>query len=109
MLVFTSLVRLSTCRSKCDDSASHTFSPRTLLPWPSRRGENVPRPNWAGSAAMMPPPTPLFAFGHGLSYTSFEYANFDVRSSTTAAPIAVAVEVRNVGQRAGDEIVLTIL
>ena len=23
------------------------------------------------------PPTPLFAFGHGLSYTSFEYANFD--------------------------------
>jgi beta-glucosidase len=51
------------------------------------------------------PPTPLFAFGHGLSYTSFEYANLEVQASTTSAPIEVAVEVRNVGQRAGDEIV----
>jgi beta-glucosidase len=51
------------------------------------------------------PPTPLFAFGHGLSYTSFAYANFDVRASTTTAPIEIAVEVRNTGQRAGDEIV----
>ena len=51
------------------------------------------------------PPTPLFAFGHGLSYTSFEYANFGVLTSTTAAPIEVAVEVRNVGQCAGDEVV----
>jgi beta-glucosidase len=50
-------------------------------------------------------PTPLFAFGHGLSYTSFAYANFAVRASTTAAPIEIAVEVRNAGQRAGDEIV----
>jgi len=51
------------------------------------------------------PPTPLFAFGHGLSYTSFEYTNLAVTASTTTAPIEVSVEVRNVGQRAGDEIV----
>jgi beta-glucosidase len=51
------------------------------------------------------PPTPLFAFGHGLSYTSFAYANFEVRASTTADPIEVAVDVRNVGKCAGDEIV----
>jgi beta-glucosidase len=51
------------------------------------------------------PPTPLFAFGHGLSYTSFVYANLDVRASTTAAPIEVSVEVRNAGQRAGNEVV----
>ncbi|HEU5012886.1 MAG TPA: glycoside hydrolase family 3 N-terminal domain-containing protein [Roseiflexaceae bacterium] len=51
------------------------------------------------------PPTPLFAFGHGLSYTSFEYANFSVQATTTTAPIDVAVEVRNAGQRAGDEVV----
>lgn len=51
------------------------------------------------------PPTPLFAFGHGLSYTSFAYANLEVRASTTANPIEVALDVRNVGQRAGDEVV----
>src|SRR5207253_8331935 len=51
------------------------------------------------------PPTPLFAFGHGLSYTNFEYTTFDVRASTTTAAIEVSVEVRNVGQRAGDEVV----
>jgi beta-glucosidase len=51
------------------------------------------------------PPTPLFAFGHGLSYTSFAYANFSVQASTTTTPIEIAVEVRNAGQRAGDEIV----
>jgi beta-glucosidase len=51
------------------------------------------------------PPTPLFAFGHSLSYTSFAYTNLEVRASTTTAPIEASVEVRNVGQRAGDEVV----
>jgi beta-glucosidase len=50
-------------------------------------------------------PTPLFAFGHGLSYTSFVYTNFDVRASTTTEPVEVAVDVRNDGQCAGDEVV----
>jgi beta-glucosidase len=51
------------------------------------------------------PATPLFAFGHGLSYTNYAYANLAVRASTTAAPAKVSVEVRNDGSRAGDEIV----
>jgi beta-glucosidase len=42
---------------------------------------------------------PLFPFGHGLSYTRFEYANAKV-SGTTAS-----VDVRNAGDRAGDEVV----
>ncbi len=51
------------------------------------------------------PATPLFAFGHGLSYTHFEYGAVAVRATTTAAPIEVAVEVCNAGPRAGDEVV----
>jgi beta-glucosidase len=51
------------------------------------------------------PPTPLFAFGHGLSYTHFEYANCAVTASTTDAAITVGVDVRNGGTRRGDEVV----
>lgn len=43
--------------------------------------------------------TPQFAFGHGLSYTRFEYANLG------ATRDEVAVDVKNVGARAGDEVV----
>jgi beta-glucosidase len=50
-------------------------------------------------------PTPLFAFGHGLSYTSFGYEQLAVRGTTTREPVEVAVVVRNVGSRAGEEVV----
>ncbi len=50
---------------------------------------------------------PLFPFGHGLSTTRFEYS--DLRVSTTRARddagVAVSCRVRNVGPRAGSEIV----
>lgn len=50
---------------------------------------------------------PLFPFGHGLSYTRFEYSN--LRSSTQQmAPgetLEVTLEVANVGERAGAEVV----
>jgi beta-glucosidase len=51
------------------------------------------------------PTTPLFAFGHGLSYTSFAYEQFSVRGTTTDAPVEVSLVVRNTGTRAGDEVV----
>lgn len=45
-----------------------------------------------------------FPFGHGLSYTSFEYS--DARATETpAGDVSVNVTVRNSGQRAGREIV----
>lgn len=50
---------------------------------------------------------PLFAFGHGLSYTKFEYANFELEPSklSTGGKISTKVVVKNVGDREGDEIV----
>lgn len=51
------------------------------------------------------PPTPLYPFGHGLSYTSFAYEQFSVRGTTTQAPVGVSLLLRNTGVRPGDEVV----
>jgi beta-glucosidase len=50
---------------------------------------------------------PLFPFGHGLSYTKFEYSNLAVDRSRASAgePIRASVTVKNSGARAGDEVV----
>jgi beta-glucosidase len=47
---------------------------------------------------------PLFAFGHGLSYTRFEYSKLVVPQSADGA-FDVSVDVRNAGTRAGSEVV----
>jgi beta-glucosidase len=50
---------------------------------------------------------PLYPFGHGLSYTRFEYSNLKLDSATVTASgtMRATVSVKNVGQRAGDEVV----
>ena len=51
---------------------------------------------------------PLFPFGHGLSYTRFEYSGLNVRTDADGAGKArftVSCQVKNTGDRAGDEIV----
>ena len=49
---------------------------------------------------------PLFPFGHGLSYTAFEYGNLRAPASVRKGQaVAVSVEVKNVGARAGAEVV----
>lgn len=47
---------------------------------------------------------PLYYFGYGLSYTSFEYSDLKVQEKDNGN-IAVQATVKNVGQRAGDEVV----
>jgi beta-glucosidase len=50
--------------------------------------------------------TPRFPFGHGISYTTFEYSNLRL-SSTTLDPsgsVTITAEVTNSGSVAGDEI-----
>ena len=46
----------------------------------------------------------LFPFGHGLSYTNFDYANLRVMSAA-AGTLAVTLDVTNTGTREGDEVV----
>ncbi len=49
---------------------------------------------------------PLFAFGHGLSYTEFEYSGFKASPSVSAdGTLKASVKVKNVGQREGKEVV----
>ena len=50
---------------------------------------------------------PLFAFGHGLSYTQFEYgeAKLDKTSMNENGTVTLRVTVRNAGDRAGAEVV----
>ncbi len=52
-------------------------------------------------------PGPQFPFGHGLSYTSFEYGNLDISSDAIrpAGTVTVSADVRNTGKREGDETV----
>ncbi len=49
----------------------------------------------------------LFPFGHGLSYTSFEYSNMKLSSSkiTDSDDLTVSVDVRNTGKLTGKEAV----
>ena len=50
---------------------------------------------------------PQFHFGHGLSYTDFEYSDLLTSSDalTPDTPVRVTVTVANTGERAGDDIV----
>lgn len=50
---------------------------------------------------------PMFAFGHGLSYTTFEYGkvNGDKSKITESDSIRITVNVKNTGNRKGSEVV----
>lgn len=50
---------------------------------------------------------PLFSFGHGLSYTTFEYgkASADNKEMTADGKISFSVSVKNTGNRKGAEVV----
>lgn len=54
------------------------------------------------------PIAPLWAFGHGLSYTTFDYGPLTLDRATISAiggTVTVSVPVTNTGPRAGDEVV----
>ncbi|WP_223694855.1 glycoside hydrolase family 3 N-terminal domain-containing protein [Leifsonia poae] len=53
------------------------------------------------------PSTPLFPFGHGLSYTSFDYTDLRVSDSiiSTNGSVTASVTITNTGDRSGTEVV----
>ncbi|MFC1641495.1 glycoside hydrolase family 3 N-terminal domain-containing protein [Myxococcota bacterium] len=89
----------------------HNPSGKLTLSFPRVIGEQPVHyqqiPGWHGSCRGNYSHQPLYAFGHGLSYT--EYAYCDLQLSThvlrLGESISVRVCVRNVGARAGVEIV----
>lgn len=52
------------------------------------------------------PSTPLYAFGYGLSYTTFAYDNLRLSAAEIAATdtLNITVNVKNTGDRVGDEV-----
>lgn len=65
-------------------------------------GRSYPYVNYVDESAQ-----PLWAFGHGLSYTQFEYGDLSITPAELGpdGEVQVAVTVTNTGDRTGDEVV----
>ena len=88
------------------------FNPggRLAQTWPHSLDELPPMMDYDirhGRTYMYSRAEPQYAFGYGLSYTSFAYANLRTSAKHLAAgaPVTVSVDVTNSGARAGDEVV----
>ena len=64
------------------------------------------RSHWKGAYVDLPT-TPLYPFGHGLTYTRFGYADLSVApaEATADGDVTVSFELRNEGARAAEEVV----
>ena len=51
------------------------------------------------------PNEPLYPFGFGLTYTSFDYSNLKLSSETLRGKLDISADVTNTGKRAGNELV----
>ncbi|RPD91762.1 glycosyl hydrolase [Aureibaculum marinum] len=76
---------------------------------PSGRGfyKNPGSPEKPGRDYVFSSPDPLFPFGHGLSYTKFEYTNLKVDNTKLDAngDVKLAVTIKNAGKVTGKEVV----
>lgn len=94
-------------RLNCSVPRSVGHLPVTYDYKPSARGINREpgTPEKPGRDYVFSSPAPLFAFGHGLSYTTFEYSDLKIDNNESAKAVKVSVNVRNTGSRDGKEVV----
>jgi beta-glucosidase len=83
---------------------------RLVATWPASESQLPPMLDYdirKGRTYMYAKGKPLYPFGHGLSYTSFRYANLRTGSGELQADgtLNVEVDVTNTGKRAGDTVV----
>jgi beta-glucosidase len=83
---------------------------RLVQTWSSSIDELLPILNYNirdGKTYLYNKHKPLFAFGHGLSYTTFEYSNLKVNQSTIkdGETVNISVDVKNTGVMNSDEVV----
>jgi len=66
-----------------------------------------PDVKWNSRYRDIPSCSPLYEFGYGLSYTTFEVSNLQLSSSTVSknGSLKASVTVTNTGSRKGDEVV----
>jgi beta-glucosidase len=88
------------------------YSPagRLTQTWPTGDSQLLPIMDYDlnhGQTYMYAKDKPLYAFGYGLSYTTFAYEELKLSAPTTGAngTIQVAIKLKNTGERAGDEVV----
>ncbi len=77
--------------------------PRSITQLPPMMDYNIRN----GRTYMYFKDSPLFAFGYGLSYTTFEYSNLTVNSPILPADgqVTISVDIKNTGTADGEEVV----
>ena len=87
---------------KIEDSPAHALDAYTCGPDVKYKESIYVGYRWFDTKGIKP----LFAFGHGLSYTEFEYSDFKASSSISAnGTLKASVKVKNIGSREGKEVV----
>ncbi len=83
---------------------------RTVQTWPRSLGQLPDMLDYDlthGRTYLYSREPPLYPFGHGLSYTTFDYAALSVAQAELRGEgsLSLAVELSNTGERPGDEVV----
>jgi len=85
---------------------TYPMFPNSLLCYDYKPAEKPDKPN--DMYNYRSEPALQYEFGHGLSYTTFEYSNFEISSNSFNPDdtLSISVEIKNTGMRKGKEVVM---